>query len=73
MVWRKNTYFDLDEVLVKLGPRDDTVLICIDKGKLLDELLLHVVLQAGLLDALVDGVRVGEPVAYVYVHWVRRV
>ena len=72
-IWRNDTYFDLDEILVKLRPRDDTVLISIDKGKLLDELLLHVVLQAGLLDALVDGVRVGEPVAYVYVHWVRRV
>ena len=67
------TYFDLDEVVVELGSRDYSILIGINLGELIDKLLLHVVLKAGLLDALVNGVRVRQSVAHVHIHGVGRV
>ena len=50
------TYLHLNEILVQLGARDDSILVGVDHVKLLAQLPFHVVLQACLLDSLINRV-----------------
>lgn len=50
------TYLVVDEVIVQFISIDNSIRIDINLSKLIDELLLHVVIESCLLDTLVNRV-----------------
>ena len=52
------TYLVVDEVIVQFISIDDSIRININLSELINELLLHVVIESSLLDTLVNSVKV---------------
>ena len=52
------TYFHLNEVLVQLRARDDSILVGVNHAELLSELPFHIILKARLLNSLINSVGV---------------
>ena len=50
------TYLFINEISVQLGARDVPILVFVDRAKLIAQLPFHVVLEACLLDSLIDRV-----------------
>lgn len=46
---------------------DTSIVVLVDFLKLLHQLPLHIVMQSLLRDALVDCVRLGQPIADIYI------
>ena len=60
------TYFDINKVMVELVASNDPILVRVNHDELLNQLPPHVVLKAGLHNALINSsVLVGQPITHV--------